>query len=344
MKRSILSLAVICAASSTVVAANDKMPTLYGQISGNVTSFSDTDFRGDVADTTPTIEKAILGLKGVYPLAEGVLAAYRLEADFAPLAEGDGSKSIYANSLTTDDDIFVRYAGAALITKYGLFAFGDAMSGVYEEFYAPVDIFEVNTQDSTPTGGTLGSRIWTQTKWSKDGLVYKTPVWNNFYAKYVIASIDNDDGTEDDLQILHGVYKTDNFMFGVNLSVYDKDLHGPSSGTDDRERWVVASHYKFGNWKVAGVYEANKNVGPLPGSGADFDVYALTTTYTQDKFRYALSYQNREEPSSGLLKKDTAVIGQLKYTHDEHVDFWIEAGDYSESDNDNIAVGFNVKY
>ncbi|MFC6669848.1 porin [Marinobacterium aestuariivivens] len=293
----------------------------------------------------PYLSKAILGARGLHLLSDSLKLAYRFEADFAPLADGDGTKSIYYSAINQlhddDDDIFIRYAGAAFITDYGLFAFGDAKSGVYEEFYEPVDVFELNTQDSTPSGAPNGARMWTQTKWSKDGLVYKTPVWNNFYAKFVLASVDNGSSTDDDLKIAHGVYKTDRFMFGVNLSVYDKEMIGISSGETDRERWVVASHYNWDHFRLAGVYEANRDLG---ATGADFDVYGVTGTYTRNKFAYSLSYQDREEPTSGALTEDSAVLAQVKYTHDGHLDFWAEAGAYDESDNDNFGIGVNVRF
>jgi hypothetical protein len=345
MKVSTLGLAMFFTGVSAAAAAQPLAPTIYGQLSGRVAHFSDSNFLGNAVDTTPYLSKAILGARGFYVLSDTVKLAYRLEADFAPLAEADSTKSIYYGALNQlkddDDDIFIRYAGAAFITDYGLFAFGDAMSGVYEEFYSAVDVFEVNTQDSTPSAVPNGARMWTQTKWSKDGLAYKTPVWNNFYAKFVLASIDNGSGADDDLKIAHGVYKTDNFMLGLNLSVYDKELVGVSSGKSDRERWVLASHYKFDNWKLAGVYEINRDLG---SAGADFDVYGVTGTYTDGKFAYSLSYQDREQPSAGALQQDSAVIAQLKYTHDERLDLWAEAGSYDESDNDNLAVGLNIYF
>ncbi|UTW10145.1 porin [Marinobacterium rhizophilum] len=345
MKVSSLGLALLCAATSATVAAEPATPTIYGQLSGRVAHFSDTNFLGDSVDTTAYLSKAILGARGLYLLSDSVKLAYRLEADFAPLAEADGTQSIYYGALNRlkgdDDDIFIRYAGAAFITDYGLFAFGDAMSGVYEEFYSAVDLFEVNTQDSTPSAVPNGARMWTQTKWSKDGLVYKTPVWNNFYAKFVLASIDNGSATDDDLKIVHGVYKTDNFMLGLNLSVYDKELVGVSSGESDRERWVLASHYNWDQFRLAAVYEMNRDLG---ATGADFDVFGVTGTYIQDKLAYSLSYQEREEATSGALMEDRAVLAQVRYTHDQHLDFWAEVGAYDESDNDNLAVGLNIRF
>jgi hypothetical protein len=44
------------------------------------------------------------------------------------------------------------------------------------------------------------------------------------------------------------------------------------------------------------------------------------------------------------LQQDSAVIAQLKYTHDERLDLWAEAGSYDESDNDNLAVGLNIYF
>lgn len=352
MKPLSLAVAIICGTSALAVQAAEpnKMPTVYGELSGRVAHFNDTNFLGDEVDTTPTVTKAILGAKGLYVLSPSVKLAYRLEADFAPVAENDSTESIYYTASDKmndeDDNIFIRYASAALITDYGLFGFGENMSGVYSEFYAAADPFEINTQDSTPQVGTNGSRMWTQTKWSQDGIVYKTPVWNNFFVKMVYASIDNRNGTDDDLKIIHGVYKTDNFMFGVNLSIYDKELGSYISPEDtDRERWVVASHYKYGPWMIAGVYEMNRDVGYALGGKSDFDVYAVTGTYTSGKFSYALSYQDREEPDGeSFLTEDSAVIGMVKYAHDEHFEFWAEAGAYDESEYDNIGVGFNVKF
>jgi len=335
---STLTAACAIALSSQAFAA----PTVYGTLSGRMVNFSDTNFIAQDVDATPALYEAIVGVKGLHVLENGMKLAYTFEADFAPLAEADGSESKYYGATSTEDPIFIRAAGAALITDYGLFAFGDAMSGVYSEFYAPVDVFEINTQDSTPTGAPNGSRMWTQTKWSKDGLVYKTPVWNNMFAKMVYASVDNQSGEADDLKIIHGVYKDDRFMFGVNLSVYDKSLtSGAANGEDDRKRWVVASHYNWDSFKLAGVYEKNIALG---GAGADFDVKAVTGTYITGDLSMSLSWQNREEPSAGVLTKDTAKLAKVDYKLDKNLSFWAEMGKYTESDNDNFGVGAKVSF
>ncbi|MFK4753114.1 porin [Oceanobacter antarcticus] len=342
MKQTLTTLTGACVlVLSTQAIADTKPPQVYGTISARVVDFSDTNFIGQDVDSTPTLYEGIVGLKGLHILQNGMKLAYRFEADFAPIAEADGSESKYYGATSTEDPIFIRYAGAALITQYGLFAFGDAMSGVYSEFYAPVDVFEVNTQDSTPTGAPNGSRMWTQTKWSKDGLVYKTPVWNHMFAKVVYASIGNESGEADDLKIIHGVYKDKAFMFGVNLSVYDKTLAGAANGEDDRKRWVVASHYNWDSFSLAGVYEKNIALG---SAGADFDVKAVTGTYTNGAFSASASWQNRETPSAGALTEDTAKLAKVSYQLDPMMELWLEAGKYSESDNDNIGVGTKVKF
>lgn len=345
MKCSTLGVALMSACASAAVLAQPSAPTLYGQLSGQIVHFDEADFIGNERDTSPSISRAVLGARGLYTLADDIRLAYRLEADFAPLAEGDGSKSRYYSALNQikddDDDIFVRYASAAFITPYGVFAIGDARSGTYDEFYGPVDVFEVNTQDSTPSAVANGSRMWTQAKWSKDGLVYKSPVWKNLYAKFVLASVQSASDTDDDLKILDVVYRNDRFMLGAGLSVFDKEMPGVSSGETDRKRWRVASHYNWDSFRLAGVYEMNRDLG---ATGADFDVFGITGTYTRGKFSYALSYQDREAPTSGALVEDRAVLAQVRYTHDERLDFWAEAGSYRESDKDNLAVGLNVHF
>lgn len=337
-----MALAGTTALMTATTCAAPGNPTLYGTLSGRMVNYSDTDFIGNDVDATPTLYEGIIGVRGLHVMENGMKLAYRFEADFAPIAEADGSYSKYYGATSTEDDIFIRHAGAALITDYGLFAYGDAMSGVYSEFYSAVDVFEINTQDSTPTGAPNGSRMWTQTKWSKDGLVYKTPVWNNFFVKMVYASIDNTSGEADDLKIIHGVYNDKTFMIGLNLSVYDKTLtSGASNGEEDRKRWVLASHYNWENFKLAGVYEKNVALG---GAGADFDVKAITGTYSQDDISVSLSWQNREEPSAGALTADTAKLAKIAYKMDKNLSFWAEMGRYSDSDNDNFGVGTKVSF
>lgn len=341
MKIKHLALATLGAASLFTQTAAAGEPTIYGNFSGRAVQFDDSNFNGQEVDTTPTLYEAIIGVKGLHVLENGMKLAYNLEADFAPLAEGDSTYSKYYGATSSEDPIFIRAAGAALITKYGLFAFGDAMSGVYSEFYQPVDVFEVNTQDSTPSAAANGSRMWTQTKWSKDGLVYKTPVWNHMFVKMVYASINDESGGADDLKIIHGVYKDERFMVGLNYSVYDSTLAGVSDGEKDRKRYVLASHYNWDSFKLAGVYEKNVAMGT---ASADFDVKAVTGTYIYDDLSVSLSWQDREEPDAGLLTKDTATIAQVKYKLDDNLSYWIEGGKYSESDNDNLGVGVKVNF
>ncbi|WP_221795657.1 porin [Oceanobacter mangrovi] len=342
MKQALTALTGACVLTLSAQAMAAGSPTVYGTISGRMVNYSDTDFIGNDVDATPTLYEGIIGVKGLHVLKNGMKLAYNFEADFAPLAEADNTYSKYYGATSTEDPIFIRAAGAALITKYGLFAFGDAMSGVYSEFYAPVDVFEINTQDSTPTGAPNGSRMWTQTKWSKDGLVYKTPVWNNMFVKMVYASVDNQSGEADDLKIIHAVYNDKKFMFGVNLSTYDKSLtSGAANGEDDRKRWVVASHYNWESFHLAGVYEKNIALG---GAGADFDVKAVTGTYIHDALSMSVSWQNREEPSAGVLTKDTAKLAQVKYQVDDNLSVWAEMGKYTESDNDNFGAGVKVSF
>ncbi|MDO6804859.1 hypothetical protein Q4595_20580, partial [Wenyingzhuangia sp. 1_MG-2023] len=129
----------------------------------------------------------------------------------------------------------------------------------------------------------------------------------------VYASTTNESGEADDLKIIHGVYRDDRFMFGVNLSVYDKSLTGISNGVDDRKRLVVASHYNWDNFGLAGVYEKNTAMGT---AGADFNVKAITGKYTDGAFSAAVSWQNREEPSAGVLTADTAKQAKVSYQVD----------------------------
>ncbi|MAK90171.1 MAG: hypothetical protein CMI13_02900 [Oleibacter sp.] len=343
MKLKTLALATLglTTISTSVLAAGE--PTVYGTISGRMVKYSDTNFMVQDDDISPNIYEAIVGLRGLHVLENGMKLAYNVEVDFAPLTEDDNSMSKYYGTKPSSQngDLFVRAAGAALITKYGLFAYGDAMSGVYSEFYQAVDPFEINTQDSMPTAAPNGSRMWTQTKWSKDGLVYKTPVWNNMFVKMIYASIDDQSGGSDDLKIIHGVYKDDRFMFGLNYSVYDSSLPQVTDEEYDRKRLVAASHYNWDHFRLAGVYERNIHMG---GASADFDVMAVTGTYIHNKLSVSLSWQDREDPEVGALQEDTAYIGMVKYDYDKNLSYWFEMGRYDDSDNDNLGAGVKVKF
>ena len=294
MKKNIIALAVAAAVASPAVAMADT--TLYGKIHASYDFWG-----GDVAenaDYSLSSNSSRIGIKGKEAISENLSLIYQWENE---LDWGGDSEAGLKSSDTRNT--FVGFAGG-----WGTMYVG-AHDTPFKDVRGKYDLFGDTIGDarSILRGRSVES---TGNNWDQrynNTVAYITPDLSGFQATLAyISDTGNDLDNDGDAISANASYEIGGF--GI-IAGYEQHNRGEVAGEEDSQSaYRVAAQYKFGSFKVMGLYQGVENVNYLTESqanaqgagvfGGDMDMWGAGAAYSFGKSTVKAHYFAASEVDS----------------------------------------------
>jgi len=262
MNKKILAVAIAAGLGSVSMAASAGDVTVYGKIHMTVDRIDANDGTGGAGDksqTQVTSQSSRLGFKGDEDLGNGMKAVFKLESSIS--AEGEGG------TLGTRN----RYVGLAG-------GFGTVLLGAHD---APiksvgraVDLFPEMVGDNRNIVNQASSTVDAR---PASTIQYNSPNMNGFGVSLAYSAdtsttttIDNNDM---DAWGANVTYKNGPLYVGLGY------VRNNISATTKEKDYRLAASYKFGDFKVLGLYQDVDSSGFASGSGFDNKAWGLGGAY-----------------------------------------------------------------
>lgn len=274
MKKSLISIAILGALSSTAMAQSNV--TLYGIVDAGITA-ERGGANGNVTKATSGAASASrIGFKGTEDLGGGLSAIFKLEAG---VKVDDGALDNGNNRL------FNREAYVGLSSKTaGTLTIGRQYTPYYEILRDVADPFAMGTAGTAknlfPTGGVSAVAGATSGTRNDNGVVYKTPTYNGFAAavSYSLGEVAGDSAAQRQIGA-SATYTNGNLNVGLAYNNHNNDTLLVKTNRLGHNS-LIAVNYNFGVAKAYFAYGQDKglNSAPIPVANA----YGFTSVASQD--------------------------------------------------------------
>ncbi|MFP8965469.1 porin [Pokkaliibacter sp. CJK22405] len=312
MKKSIIALAVAGALAAPAISMADA--TLYGRIHERVVFQESND---------AAIQNAghRLGVKGESEMDSGLTAFYQLETEYQSM---DDTASQAASGAPAAD-LHVRLAFAGVKGDFGTVTVG-RLNNPYSDIYT-ADIFEYNSGIYEASTFRLGNAI-----------TYATPDMNGFGAAVGLSATgEGDSDTYNDADsYLAQVHYSANGLTAV--AAYQSYNSTDASG-DTEDDYGLGLSYTVNNLLFAGYYEHSEN-----DASEDVDNWDLAVQYTMDKTKLGFLYGESDKDSNDEQRAMVGVYHDLGGGADIYAEYGIYDDDNGTNDDDNVVVGYRIKF
>jgi len=289
MNKKILAIAV-AGAMAAPLAANAGNVTIYGKMHVTVDSIDmefTPDSAADKSQTQITSQSSRIGFKGDEDLGNGMKAIFKLESSIDATGEGGtlGARN--------------RYVGLSG-------GFGTVLGGIHDtpikSVGRAVDLFPEMVGDNRNIVDEATSTV--DARWASV-IQYNSPNMNGFGVSLQYSA--DSSGATSVLDTGGTAVGTidDNDMDGWGANVIYKNgplyvgfgyVKNNVTATTDEKAYRLAASYKFGDFKVLGLYQDVSDAGGT--SGADNDAWGLGGAYTFGNNVVKLQYYSMDDIGS----------------------------------------------
>ncbi|MBT9569196.1 MAG: porin [Thiobacillus sp.] len=312
MKKSLIALAVAGVVSAPAFAATSNVD-VYGRMSFSV-DFADTnEATGDSDDlVTGRDNVSRIGFKGSEDLGGGLSAIWQIEEALNANASAFSHRNTFVglSSKTMGTVILGRHDTPYKMATGALDPFADTVG-------------DYNTVIGT-TGGTTAAGVTPVTtiydNRAGQTVAYVSPNFTGFsFAAAYVGVKDVETGAENDTNAYSLMGKYENGPLFASVA-YETFAGGPaatfggSTTTTDTDAWKVGVGYKFGNAKLAAVYESIDD--EAAGSAISRDAWYVSGVYTMGNIDLKAAYGLAEDGDSAA---------------DTEFDYWAIGADYNLS-------------
>jgi len=262
MNKKILAVAIAAGLGSVSMAASAGDVTVYGKIHMNVDRIDHNDGTagsGDKSQTQVSSQSSRLGFKGDEDLGNGMKAIFKIES------------SIDVSGETGTLGARNRYVGLSG-------NFGTILTGIHDlpikDVGRKVDLFPEYVGDNRNMVDEASSIVDAR---SANMILYKSPNMNGVgislgYSADTTTGTGSIDDNDMDAWSANATYGNGPLYVGFGY------VKNNVTATTDEKAWRLSASYKFGDFKVVGLYQDVNDAGGT--SNADNDVWGLGGAYS----------------------------------------------------------------